>query len=407
MSGLTIEDPVTLAAALASPRVIPGDTLLLRAGTYTGNFNVNVSGNASNWITIRPYQNERVIVNGQMRLSGSYLRVMNLESVNNTSRDRNNTVGTVGFDCLGNYQEIINCMIRDHDQGITTSRVYTGHLYYGNLIYFNGWNTGWGHGTYPQNNAGNIKTFRDNMFFDNFGYGIHCYGGSGDVSDFTIEQNICFENGAPRGIAATNILIGGSSGMDGLIFRNNRTYMREGTFEGRTQVGYGTGNQALDVNIYDNYLVSPRDCLVFVDVTITRFDGNTIIGWANSAGLDVWTNNTNISPHPSDPVVYPTTGSHITLTGNEYDANRAHLAIYNWTLGNTIAVDVSSLFSNGSVIDVHNAQDYFNDIQELTVSGGNITINMQAANRTIASPVGWSAPAKSFPQFGAFVLVKQ
>jgi hypothetical protein len=407
MSGLVIGDPVTLAAALASPRVIPGDTLLLRAGTYSGNYNVNVSGNAANWITIRPYQNERAIVNGQFRINSDYVRVIGLESVNNTVRDRSNTVGTVGFDCLGNYNEIINCAIRDHDQGITTGAVKTGHIYYGNLVYFNGWDTGWGHGTYPQNNAGNTKTIKRNVFIDNFGYGIHAYGGSGQVSDFIVDGNVCAENGAPRAVATTNILIGGSSGLDGLILRNNLTYKREGTLEGRTQIGYGTGNQALDVSVYDNYFVSPRDCLVFVDVTPTRYDGNTIIGWANTTDLATWTNNTNTSGHASDPVVYPTTNNQTFLTSNEYDANRAQLTIYNWTLGNTVNVDVSSVFGASGTVEAHNAQDYFTDIQTLTITAGVIMVNMQAANRTVATPVGWTAPAKTFPQFGAFVLVKQ
>jgi hypothetical protein len=43
----------------------------------------------------------------------------------------------------------------------------------------------------------------------------------------------------------------------------------------------------------------------------------------------------------------------------------------------------------------------------LTITAGVITVNMQAANRSVATPVGWTAPAKVFPQFGSFVLVKQ
>jgi hypothetical protein len=406
MSGLVIGDPVTLAAALASPRVIPGDTLQIRAGTYTGNWNVNVSGNASNWITIRPYQNERVIINGQFRINSNYIRVIGLESVNNTVRDRSNTVGTVGFDCLGNYNEIVNCVIRDHDQGITTSAARTGHVYYGNLVYFNGHNYSGGHGTYPQNAVGNTKTLKRNIFYGNFGHGIHAYGSGGAVSDFIIDGNTCFENGALRDTATNNILNGGSIGMSGLILRNNMTYKREGTFEGRTQIGYGAGNEVTNIQVYDNYLVSPSWSLVFLDATLTRFDGNTIIGWFDGDGVGIGTN-TNVSPHPSDPVVYPTTNNQIFLTSNEYDANRVQLTIYNWTLANTVNVDVSAVFGASGTVKAYNAQDPLNDIQTLTISSGVITVNMEATNRTVETPVGWTAPAKTYPQFGCFVLAKQ
>jgi len=53
-----------------------------------------------------------------------------------------------------------------------------------------------------------------------------------------------------------------------------------------------------------------------------------------------------------------------------------------------------------------NVQDYWNDTQTLDITAGHITVNMQAVNRTVETPVGWTAPATTFPQFGAFVLEK-
>jgi hypothetical protein len=55
-------------------------------------------------------------------------------------------------------------------------------------------------------------------------------------------------------------------------------------------------------------------------------------------------------------------------------------------------------------VQARNVQDYFSDIQMVTVTVGKITVNMQAVNRTVATPVGWAAPATTFPKFGAFVL---
>jgi hypothetical protein len=398
MAGLTIDNPVTLAQALASENVIAGDTLLLRAGTYSGNKVIPFSGTAGNYITIKNYPGERAIIDGKLTINGSYIKVEGLEITNSTARDRSAQVGTVGVDCLGDYNIVANCIIHDHDQGITTSAAKTGHVYYGNLLYFNGWDSNGGHGTYPQNNAGNAKTLKRNLVFDNFGYGIHAWASNGDVSNFTLDGNTCFENGAPRTSIQQNILNGNQSSFTGSVITNNRTYNKAGHGQdGRVQIGYGVGHTALDVSVYDNYFVNDGFALVFIDETLTRFDGNTIIGTLSGASLG---DNTQADD-------YPVSGTAIYLTDNEYDANRAQLTIYNWTLGNTVDVDVSSVFGASGTVKVYNVQDYFTDIQTLTITAGVITVNMQAVNRTIATPVGWAAPAKTFPQFGAFVLIKQ
>lgn len=95
----------------------------------------------------------------------------------------------------------------------------------------------------------------------------------------------------------------------------------------------------------------------------------------------------------------------VYLFGNVYDINRAQLAIINkQALADNVAVDVSSLFNDGDTITARNVQDYWGDTQSLVVSGGNITVNMQAVNRTVATPQGWTPPASTFPTFGCFVL---
>jgi hypothetical protein len=411
MSGLVIEDPVTLAVALASSNVIPGDTLLLRAGTYAANYVVPCSGNTGNYITIKPYQDERVIINGQATITGSYVRLQGLEIVNNTSRNRSASTGTVGVDALGNYNQIVNCIIRDHDQGITTSKAVTGHVYYGNLLYFNGWDSNQGHGMYPQNNAGNVKTIKRNIVFDNFGYGLHCVGSNHSVDDFAIVENTGFDNGEPRGAGYPAISNAGSSGVSNSVVYGNMTYNQtqyEGS--GGATIGVGdTQNPATNASVYNNFVASTRYGITFGDgsPTITRFDGNTVYGWLSPTNiLSTWADNTNPSGHPSDPIVFPASGSNIFLTSNEYDANRAQLTIYNWTLGNTVDVDVSAIFGASGTVKAYNVQDYPTDVQTLTITAGVITVNMQAANRTVATPVGWTAPATTFPQFGCLVLVK-
>lgn len=412
MAGLTINNPVTLRKALASTNVLPGDTLLLRGGTYSNDkWVMSISGDAGHYITVKPYRGERVIINGMFQIFGSYIRVVGLESAYLKWRDRKTeTTGTVGFDCLGNYIDIVNCVIHDHDQGITTSKAYTGHNYYGNVIYYNGWDSNLGHGLYPQNNAGNLKIIKHNMIFDNFAAGIHAYGSGGAVSNFTIDGNTVFENGKPRGQNYQyGILNGGSIGLTSPIIRNNMTYSAAGVvgdYGGRIQIGYGTGNAALDVSVYDNYLVSCRFALDFLNATLTRMDGNTIIGWATADGsgfdFTAWPNNIDTTPWPA-PITFPAAGNRVFLTANEYDAKRAQLTIYNWELADSVTVDVSTIYKAGDTLKARNVQDYWIDIQNLVVSeAGTIRVNMQ--NRTVASPVAWTPPPTTFPRFGAFIL---
>jgi hypothetical protein len=94
------------------------------------------------------------------------------------------------------------------------------------------------------------------------------------------------------------------------------------------------------------------------------------------------------------------------LRGNEHDTNRANLVIYNQAEADTIDVDVSAIFGQSGTVQARNVQDYFVDIQTLTITAGVITVNMQAANRTVATPVQWTAPATTFPLFGCLVLTK-
>lgn len=405
MAGLIITDPITFANVLISNNVIPGDTLLLRSGTYNGNRNLNFSGNAQNYVTVMPYNNERVIINGQLSINGNYVRVMGLEITNNAVRNRSGTVGTVGVNAVGDYNEVVNCLIHDHDQGITTTKGATGHIYYGNLIYFNGWNTQFGHGIYPQNISSNTKTIKRNVFIDNFGYGIHCYGSLGaNVSDFIIDGNACVESGEPRPAGYPGIIISGGDTIISAIVRNNMTY-NQGDYPGSggSSISFGsiTGAQ-----VYDNYVASTRYGITFSDTQpgITRFDGNTVYGWLTNVSLVDWPNNSNPSGHPSVPIVFPSSGTQTFLQSNEYNNARAQLIIYNWGLANLVSINLSSLAWTTGSVRAHNAQNYSVDIQTILISGSSIMVNMQAANRSVATPVSWTPPTGTFPRFGAFIL---
>src|SRR5262245_48006110 len=74
----SITSPWDLKTALNQSSIIrPGDTLYLRAGTYQtvdgGYFKTSITGTSSQLITIRPYGNERAVINGGVEVTSGYL----------------------------------------------------------------------------------------------------------------------------------------------------------------------------------------------------------------------------------------------------------------------------------------------------------------------------------------------
>ncbi|HEU4340992.1 MAG TPA: hypothetical protein VFU31_05425, partial [Candidatus Binatia bacterium] len=171
-----------------------------------------------------------------------------------------------------------------------------------------------------------------------------------------------------------------------------------------TQIG-GLTSGCIDFTLQDCVIIGNVKMLYFGNlptITDNKFYGTVAIKDGNNGGQVVdhktlFPNNEYLSAVPG--AAY--------LRANAYDATRANLTIFNGSQANTIEVDVSSIYPNGTQVQAINVQDYFNDIQNLTVAAGKITVNMQAENRTIAAPQGWTAPATVFPSFGCFVLVKQ
>jgi hypothetical protein len=116
MSGMKIDDPVTLSKALASTRFIPGDTLALRGGRYTGDWvlPLAISGTPEKPITIRPYQNEPVIIDGSFQIFGHYIHIYDLEITD--SRDAH-LPQTLGVYAVGTGTSVYGCYIHDVKAG--------------------------------------------------------------------------------------------------------------------------------------------------------------------------------------------------------------------------------------------------------------------------------------------------
>jgi hypothetical protein len=362
--------PGTFAQALSSDLILPGSRVLLHAGTYSGDFINALEGTAESPITIMSYPGERAKIDGGLDAGGSYVTFKDLEIMWSGWANRTSNVNTKTMIGSGTYLKFINCVIHDLS-GPYFPTTMLGLEIYGCVVYHTGWSgvdRGHGHGLYIQNNTP-TKTIKDNIVFDTFGWGIHVYTENGLINNITLEGNTCFKNGSLYNTAYNPILYGGGAVADNPILRANMTY------GAGNNLGYSAGctNAVLEDNYFPNGLTKTE------------------------AQIDTETGN----------YYGPAVGNEVFLRANTYDANRANLTIYNQAAANTIDVDVSSLFGASGTVKAYNVQDYFVDIQTLTVTSGVITVNMQAVNRTVATPVGWTAPAKTFPQFGAFILVKQ
>src|SRR5207247_9576643 len=98
------------------------------------------------------------------------------------------------------HLKFINLIVHDGGIGFYTYPEQTDIEIYGCLIYNNGWQQpdfGNGHGIYAKSSAGPVY-LRDNIVFNQFGYGIHIYAnaGSGGGTNIHVEGNGHFNNGA-------------------------------------------------------------------------------------------------------------------------------------------------------------------------------------------------------------------
>jgi hypothetical protein len=404
-----IDDPYDLTTAL---RVgIPGDIFYLRAGTYAS-VTAAPNGTLGNPVTYRNYPAERVIIDGLIASSGQYVRWQGIEIDDTTSfaggrtSDWPTSQGTTGV-AISEGVELINCIIKNHQQGMAGGVATNNYTVYGCLIYYNGLDNGNGHGAYCQHdNIAGYARFERNLVFSNFGYGLHLYG-SAALRNFIVDDNIAFHNGSPRNTPERNILLGGYAGTYLSQVTNNLLYHQMLVAQNMT-IGWGSGNIVQDVDIIDNVSVQGQTAFLGTDLdygTVTIQDNElfgsfleNVTGVGQKSLVADYPNNTLGDFDDWTDAVY--------VASNAYDADRAQVVVYNKSAADTVQVDVSAVFGQTGTVLVHNCQDYWVDIQTLTITAGVITIDMQAAARTIETPVGWAAPETTFPIFGCFIVRK-
>jgi hypothetical protein len=426
--------PWDLASALGRS-LRGGDTLWLRGGTYRGAFTSTLSGTSTAPVVVRQYPGERATIDGQLVVRGSYSTFWGFELMSSVTAPGN----VAGLGVFGPGTRIINLVIHDHGgNGIGTWAEGPNTEIYGNLVYNNGRQRvvpNFAHGIYGQNSSG-TKWVRENIVFNQFGYGLHFYAEGGALQGIHLEGNVVFQNGTPatsRG--EPNLELGGANPASGARVVGNLIYKSSG--EGTNAwVGYNEGTQNQDLVLRDNYIVGGSPALRLRKWSQVSASGNTFVGtaelvnvlgsrsgfsWSSNRHYRTptarawtadnaaytfadWVNRAGIGS--SDAASTSPSGVYVVVQPNRYEPGRGHVTVYNWSGQGSVAADLSQVLTPGQRFEVRNAQDYFGTpAVSGTYSGGSVSLPMTAV--APPRPVGGSIAtlASTGTKFHSFVVV--
>jgi hypothetical protein len=441
MAGLLIDDPISLTNALASKNILPGDTLWLRAGTYTigdgkGQYIVSLQGTEANPITIRNYPHEHVRINGGFwGQFGTNVIFRGLEIAPTPTGRYFSGRGGLNVDypapirLYGGAYKVINCVLHDGLQGLEVFGSGPTTLY-GNMVYNNGWYYSenpveqTGYGIYTHNDPALRIDIKHNIFAQGYGvWGIHCNATSNKVKNYHIVQNVvrhgvvfssasvideCYldENHlTPGGFRA------GASGYghDVNVYisaTNNRIYC-EGIAgnmgNGRMETLVFTGNKLVG----EAFLVENSETAEGVDPTVGPWDTNSyyttnvtdatirltpfyqdgavaprknLADWRTFTGYDLNSTLAEGMPAANEIFYYP----------NEYkdadDDREGIIVVWNWTQADSVSLDLSSFnLTIDENYKLMQSQDPYGDVIPFTYTGANVTVDMRVASRSVAT----------------------
>jgi len=447
-------DPWDLQTALdgAGGSVQPGDTIWLRDGRYPGVFVSTLVGTNASPIIVRQYPGERARIDGigeantTLTIDGAYTWFWGFE-LYNSSTDRTSQAARpdVVYIRNGSNIKLVHLVVHDGGIAIYTEPTAVNPEIYGCLLYNNGWQTatrGSGHGIYVKTDA-TLRLVRDNIAFNQFGFGIHAYSdlGSGGLHSIRVIGNVSFNNGAiaaaTTNTSNANILVGGEEVVDSAQITDNMTYRNPSSPQVSMRVGYPSVADG-SVTVRNNYLVGGTPIVSFETWGTATVDSNTMSGSATTIfltdpSLGGYTWGANEYFRDSTAVAWRWQGTTYTLanwktqTGigatdqatttlpsqpqvfvrpSAYQPGRATIVVYNWPGLAAVSVNVSGILSAGDVYEVRNAQDWFAASRVLsgTYSSGSISLPLAG----IAGPtvIGGSAtaPPVTGPAFNVFIL---
>lgn len=442
--------PWDLQTALSHPATVkPGDTLLLRGGTYRGSFFSELNGERGKPIVVRQAPGERVVIDIEpvkrgvgFHAHGSWTRFQDLEFTCSNKKRRTEQKGSWPTDVRrgsiesrGDHLQWINLLVHDLGKGFGFWGNGEGGEIYGCLIFNNGWaapDRGHGHAIYAQNETG-TKRIVDNIIFNQFGNGIDVYGSTkATLKGFHVEGNVAFHNGSlyKPGNLTSNLMTGGECPIEDITIKSNFTYA------GGIQVGYPWGKVNHSAKVIDNYAVGGISAYYQDELLV---QGNELIGegplvrltigkGANTDRHAINRNTYHFTSKRFGPFVRnrsvdepgwralgfdrdskiqhePPRGVRVFVRPNRYEAGRAHVAVYNWDRKDTVLVDLSTCLRAGDRFRILNAQHPQGEaIVKGVYDGKRISLEMKPS--PLAHPIGMPdyPLLVTQPLFGVFLV---
>jgi hypothetical protein len=432
-------------------KVHPGDTIWLRGGTYAGTFTASLTGTSAAPIVVRQYPGERATIDGgsstleTLTVDGQWTFYWGFEIMQSgTARW---CAACLGLRPTGVYVrsaahvKFINLIVHDVGHGTYTENTAHDIEIYGWIIYNGGHENSTrsdGHGIYIKNDGNGWKIARDNVIFDQFGFGIHGYTetGSGQLKNLVFDGNMLFNNGSVTDYPNPNLALGGTGIADNDTVTGNMTYFSPGVGWKSALLGFQTllngtltcrgnylvgGSDVLDLGYWQGLSVS-TNTIVGTGRMVDVHDTSTV-GWQWSVNqywrdplaaawayqgtdhtLNDWQVVTGLGATGHASAGQPTQAQ-VFVRPNRYESGRAHVAIYNWSSQAAVLVDLTSVVRMGDRYEVRNVQDVFgNPVASGTYGGGVVSIPMTGV--TPPPPIGGSpkSPIKTGPDFDVFVV---
>lgn len=458
--------PWDIVTALAGPKSVkPGDTIWLAGGRYGEGgahavLRSKLVGAPAAPVVVRGRPGERAVIDAWLQVGccegeskpgeGAWVWFRDLEFAGFNPNRTSGKSGPPDYTAMSNHAgadswapgtRFINCIVHDTSGGLSLWQESTDSEAYGNLIYFvggQGPDRGHGHGLYVQNDGG-VKHLDDNIVFDNFGNGFHCYASEKSAErNLMVEGNAVFNNGAIANTSSASdnfLFAGGRDGVDGLQLVGNFTYFAKGV-NGYNEIGYPWSMRNGSAVIADNYFVGGFDPLdlwrwngleirrnlflsaerpaISLKPSSDRHDyrasGNVYYGggsftldgngkdwahWRDLTGLDK--DSRYAGPRP--------TGTSVTVRPNRYERGRANIVIYNWDHAPMVKVDLAGVLDSGAAYELRDAENYFGaPVLHGVYRGSPLEIPMTGL--TAAQPNGTvpRAAVHTAPEFAVFVV---
>lgn len=462
------DSPWDLSTALNSRAILPGDTLWLREGVYKGDYICKIGGVDGSKITIRPYPDDTVIIDGSFTVditSPGYIKffvpiIVNTNAYRGTSSDpagSNERPGGIvmlapGLDIIGGY-------VIDTGVSIGSWAIAHGSTIYGTVCINGGWvdEVRWhSHAIYAQNEIGK-RPVRHCFFGPHFGRTLALYGKGAEVEEptirgYDISECVFVERTENTG---GNLLIGGHyrCRLDDIHLRWNHIIgavqaqylnqqsgaieITDNTIWGRNPlatllVGYWetptvkgnfvNGKSPLDDVVQQEMVrwTPPLDTSQMVNVwdeneyhytgefaKMFRVNDNTQDYRYDFPGWQKGTGFDGNSTYDDKDVLPDNVNVYPNEYQDEHDPRCGMVVIWNGAGADEIRVDLSAMgLRPGGGYKLVQALDPLGDVTEFVYSGAEIPIDMCPESHSVACPIGWPVPLTetTLPRFAAFLV---